>query len=209
MKSNLDTDLFNALIAETAIVIVGVELRFGEYEPSWLRYTDCDVPFYFSGDRYAPRGIEIASIEQYSDLSVDGCTIIVPDLDDNVSSFLMAGDYLGSWCYARFAALASSGAKIGEDALWRGILNDYDIDAGQVSLELVSELILWQKRSLRKTTASCPWAFRGIECGYAGASTSCNKSYERCVQLSNSDNFGGFRWLPAVAEQEIRWGGTG
>lgn len=34
----------------------------------------------------------------------------------------------------------------------------------------------------------------------------CDHSYERCAQMSNSDNFGGFRWLPFLQDKILWWG---
>jgi phage-related protein len=40
----------------------------------------------------------------------------------------------------------------------------------------------------------CNWTsrFKGVECGYAGASTTCTGTLTRCRELSNSARFGGF-----------------
>jgi len=38
----------------------------------------------------------------------------------------------------------------------------------------------------------CNWIFRGAECGYAGASTVCNRSFDDCIARENTANFGGF-----------------
>ncbi|GAI73202.1 unnamed protein product, partial [marine sediment metagenome] len=44
------------------------------------------------------------------------------------------------------------------------------------------------------------------ECGYGGGETWCDRTYARCVVLANSDNFGGFRWLPSIVDKEVFWG---
>lgn len=206
MKTNLDANLYTELCKETATVIIGVELRFS---PTYLRYTNCDVPYYFNGERYAPRGVEFESIEQGSNLSVDQCTVLIPNVDSNVSDALLAANRLGNGVFLYIAALNASGAAIATDLLWRGLLDDYNISQQYATLELVNELIHWQKQTLRKTTASCPWVFKGTECTYSGVETSCDKTYERCEVLANTDNFGGFRWLPSVTEKDVRWGGNG
>jgi len=46
------------------------------------------------------------------------------------------------------------------------------------------------KRRFIKTF--CYWKFKGIECGYVGAQTTCDKTLTRCKQLNNSARFGGF-----------------
>ena len=50
---------------------------------------------------------------------------------------------------------------------------------------------------------NCQWRkFRDVNCGYAGAETSCDKTISRCAQLGNLSNFGGFPSLPR--EQVIK-----
>ena len=34
----------------------------------------------------------------------------------------------------------------------------------------------------------------------------CDRSRERCAEMSNTDNFGGFPWLPYLEDKEILWG---
>ena len=38
----------------------------------------------------------------------------------------------------------------------------------------------------------CPWKFKGSRCLYAGAETSCNKTFDRCKTLDNTLHFRGF-----------------
>lgn len=47
----------------------------------------------------------------------------------------------------------------------------------------------------------CYWKFKGIECGYSGTATTCNKSLTQCKEYSNSGRFGGF---PGVGIGGIR-----
>jgi len=46
-------------------------------------------------------------------------------------------------------------------------------------------------------------------CPYVSSETWCDKSYDRCNTLGQTNNFGGFRWLPAIQEKDIWWGGYG
>jgi len=95
---------------------------------------------------------------------------------------------------------------IGGHSLFYGLIADWDLDEEEAKIEVQNELVFWSKRTLRKCSSSCPWEFKGTECGYSGGQTWCNQSYERCDELSNTDNFGGFRFLPTIAEKDIWWG---
>lgn len=41
----------------------------------------------------------------------------------------------------------------------------------------------------------CHWEFKSAECAYSGGATVCDRTYERCQNLSNTEHFGGYRGL--------------
>ena len=44
----------------------------------------------------------------------------------------------------------------------------------------------------------CPFQFKGLECGYSGGATECDKTLKRCRQIGNSKRFGGEPGIPGV-----------
>ncbi len=38
----------------------------------------------------------------------------------------------------------------------------------------------------------CNWIFKGAECGYTGATTTCDRTFSTCGTLQNTERFGGF-----------------
>ena len=48
---------------------------------------------------------------------------------------------------------------------------------------------------LRTFDRTCPWEFKGPECGYTGAATSCDHTDETCKSYNNFANFGGFLFV--------------
>ena len=42
----------------------------------------------------------------------------------------------------------------------------------------------------------CPFKFKGVECGYKGAASKCNKTLKRCRELKNNERFGGEATIP-------------
>ena len=42
----------------------------------------------------------------------------------------------------------------------------------------------------------CPFKFKGVQCGYKGRETQCNKTLARCRELGNSTRFGGEPTIP-------------
>lgn len=91
--------------------------------------------------------------------------------------------------------------------IFEGILDGWTLSEGQLSLNVTSILSQWAQRTLAQHSPSCRWkTFKGDECKYTGSETWCDRSYSRCDALSNTDNFGGFRWLPSIVDVEIWWG---
>lgn len=95
---------------------------------------------------------------------------------------------------------------VASQSLFYGLISDWNFEDDTVWIEVENELVFWAKKALRKSDSACPWEFKETECGYSGAHDWCNQSYERCQELSNTDNFGGDRFLPAIAEKDIWWG---
>lgn len=47
----------------------------------------------------------------------------------------------------------------------------------------------------RYIAAHCNWLYKGAECAYAGALTTCKRNLEDCIAHSNAPRFGGYRGL--------------
>ena len=89
----------------------------------------------------------------------------------------------------------------------RGFISSWELSSdNQVRISVKNEAMLWAKKTLRIHSSSCPWVFKGTECGYTGTATWCDRNYARCGELLNTDNYGGFRFLPSIMEREIWWG---
>ncbi|MCE5335650.1 MAG: DUF1833 family protein [Desulfobacteraceae bacterium] len=41
----------------------------------------------------------------------------------------------------------------------------------------------------------CNWEFKSVECAYAGAETTCDRTFKRCDALANTRRFGGYHGL--------------
>lgn len=89
----------------------------------------------------------------------------------------------------------------------RGFVSSWELSSdNKAIISIKNEFVLWQKKALRIQQSSCPWPFRGLECGYSGSEMVCNKTFGKCLALGNNNNFGGFRFLPSIMEKEIWWG---
>lgn len=208
-----------------------LELQFA----STLRYNDIDIDIYdASGNKFIPVAFNFGSIVGSSNMSVQSIDIEIDDTNQAISAILLNQDvrnkigilYFGvvisPYTAATFDAILdfdalddfdimSVAGKIKSQELLRGIIGGWELyEDNKAKITITSEMVLWHKKSLRPQSSSCPWAFKGAsgECGYTGAQTLCDQSYDRCLVLANTDNYGGDRFLPAIVTREIWWGRT-
>ncbi len=91
--------------------------------------------------------------------------------------------------------------------IFEGTIDSWHLDEEKLNFTIVSLFVQWAQKTLQRHAPSCRWkVFGGTECGYVGGETECDRSYARCLELANTDNFGGFRWLPSIVDKEIWWG---
>ena len=98
--------------------------------------------------------------------------------------------------------------SIGDPILvFNGQIDSWDLTEEEISINVNSELARWSQNTQAIHSSSCRWKeFKGTECGYTGDETWCDRSYIRCDALNNTNNFGGFRWLPSIEDKDIWWG---
>lgn len=195
-------------------------------------YTDSDVPVYYDGHRYEPRGFSFNEVSLSGDTGVDKVSVDINNEDLLFSAILLGEDVRNKNCTIYFGVnlLGDSFSiewdtgiewmadveweeKLGVvipvvDLLFYGILGSWIIKGDKnVTIEIDNEFVLWNKKTLRNHSPLCPWAFKDTYCGYTGtAIVACDKSYDTCNSIGNSINFGGFRFLPSIQDKEIWWG---
>jgi len=103
----------------------------------------------------------------------------------------------------------SDGEFVGPGAVivHQGEIDSWSLTEEAVRITVSDELVRWSQRTLSTYSPSCRWKkFKGTECKYSGSETWCDRSYDRCSALGNTDNYGGFRWLPSLEKKIIWWG---
>jgi phage-related protein len=202
---NFDPDTITQIEAESFHFFILLELNFS----STYYYTDGDIPVMYGGNKYIPRNFSFQDIAQSSSMSVDKVTIEIDNVDLTMSSLLLNEDVRNKTVkiYLGVKRHDVTPNTILVEQVFQGILGEWRIEGdSKVSLTVMNEFVLWNKKTLRNHSPSCQWAFKGTECGYAGGQTWCDQSHNRCDALGNKDNFGGFRWLPSITDKEIAWG---
>ena len=200
---NYSTSISAELEKEQFSFFIALKLEFS----STLYYSDCDRPVHSGGNRYLPLDIKVSNINYASAGSVDNVNLEIGNADCAFSQLLLSQDCRNKPVTIYLGMIdVSTHQPIGLEAIFIGLLGDWEIEEDKVGITIVNELVLWRKKPLRSMSATCPWNFKGTECTYAGEANWCDKSYVRCSGLSNTANFGGFRYLPSMAEKVIWWG---
>lgn len=203
MKS-FDSNITAELAKEMAASFFFIEMQFG----TTYRYTDCDVDMYHGGNKYDHFPFSISNVVNSAGLSVDSLELELSNVDLAISSIVMGESIAGKTCILSFFMVTSNYTIIAAEELFRGMVAEWELTEDKLRIKLVNEFIFWSKRTLRTCQASCRWEFKGSECTYSGAENWCDQSYDRCIALANTDNFGGFRFLPSLEEKKIWWGTT-
>lgn len=201
---DIDPDIIAQLEAEGMIVFQLLEMYI---DSVYYRYADCDVPI-MAGSYYEPRSFKPESIQYGLNNIVDQMKVDVDNLDDALTSVFVGGTPQDSEVSLKLVALDTDYSVIASpQTRFEGFINGWGLTEEKVSITVSSLFNQWAQKTLSKHSASCRWkVFKGTECGYTGSGTWCDRSYTRCSALGNTDNFGGFRWLPSIVDKELWWG---
>jgi phage-related protein len=201
---NINEDLLAELESEE--VVLFMLLAFDFDTPYYC--TDHDTSLFYDGVKYLHHPFTIEGINFSADMSVDTMNITMDNSDRTFLARLLSEDARNKTVTASVGCLNTNHQIIDVLEIFPGILGGWDASEKTVEVTVVNEFVLWQKDTLRVAQSSCPWDFKGTEgfCGYTGSETWCDQSYDRCLELSNTDNFGGFRFMPSLEEADIWWG---
>jgi len=201
---NFDADISAELEKENFRFFFLLELQLA----STYRFNDIDINIYHGGNLFSPRTFSFNSLSGSANLSVESFDIDIDDTDQVMSALLLGEDVRNKIAILYFGVIETTApTEMHIQEYIRGIVGGWELEGdGNCRINITNEMVLWNKKCLRPQSSSCPWTFKGTECTYAGAETWCDQSYERCTTLSNSNQFGGERFMPSIIEKEIWWG---
>ena len=160
---------------------------------------------------YTPHGFRFQSASYSAGRIVDQVQIEIDNLDSVMTSVFVDGTPQGEDVVLMMTVvdddrtLVSSGAD--EIILFDGQIDSWVLDEEKLKVTVTSALSKWSQKTLSKHPKSCRWkVFKGTECQYAGGEAWCDRTYIRCAALSNTANYGGFRFLPSLVDKAIWWG---
>lgn len=198
---NFDADHAAALAAETLSPFLLLELQLS----TPVYYTDWDRVIRYSDHNFEPRAFKSADVASAITMSVERLTVMLDDTDSVITA-LFLGENVRRKTAILYSGVIKTDHSIVVAEIFRGFIGGWQGIEPDMEIRIVNEMVLWNQKTLRIAQSTCPWIFKGAECGYAGGTTWCDQSYEHCKALGNSDQFGGFEYLHAIMEQQIWWG---
>ena len=163
------------------------DLRFAEY--------DSDVTY--QGDVYSKFPLTHENISENTQGEIDHVTVTISNISRLIQGYLESYDLRGKKVIIRKVwanHLADPNAYT--DSIY--YIDSYIADENNVVFTLSSkfDVLDLELPARRYSRNYCSWKFKSAECGYAGAETSCDKTLQRCRELSNQIRFGGFPSIP-------------
>jgi len=160
-----------------------------------------------SGYKYSPIKYSMARIVDKALVQLS-----VINLPDMILAFA-GGTPQGSLAIIRKVLVDDDGSLVGDASamVFEGTIDGWNMTEDKLKINVVSQFVQWSQKALRLHSPSCGWRkFKGdtsdSPCYYSGSESWCDRTYARCIVLNNTDNFGGFRWVPSIVDKEIWWG---
>ena len=197
-----DNSYLARLNAEEAATFWLVKMEIAD--STYLHSSTLDIDIAVDGQIYTSTEFRVNPISYNLSMAVDKVRLDYANVDLSMSSILLNNSVKKRPCIIYLGAMDGMTPVV--EAVFYGIVQKWDADEKQAEIQIVNEFIFWNKKTLRLPSDLCQWPFKSTECGYTGLAVLCNGTYSRCTDLANTDNFGGFRFLPALEEKEIWWG---
>jgi hypothetical protein len=199
---DFDNSLLTQVQSDEAISFWLVEMEIDD--STTVYYTTLDIDLVWDGQTWQTSEFAVNPVSYNGDLSVDKIQLKFSNVELAMSSLLLNNSVQSRPCTIYLGVLDNY-VPLAE-AVFNGLVSEWTLDETEAKIEIASELVFWNKKTLRESGSLCPWVFKGTECTYSGGMTDCNKTYRRCLNLNNQNYFGGFRFLPSIEEKEIWWG---
>jgi lambda family phage minor tail protein L len=159
----------------------------------YLADYDTNVQFPSGGQTYYASAVKHDQLQESRDGQVSQVTISVANVDRVIGSYVDEND-------------GFRGRPLTIKTVFANHLNDasayieekFTVDGATIAedtcqLTCTSRMDVMNVNIPRRRFVNyCQWVFKSTECGYAGAETSCNKSFARCQALDNEERYGGF-----------------
>lgn len=151
----------------------------------------------FDGIEYRRFPVSFDGIGENNQGQVNTVVVKVANISREIQAYLELYDWRGKKVDITLVwanQLADPDAKTA-DTLY---IDNYQADEENVEFTLstkfdVLDFTIPAEKYLRN---NCRWKFKSVQCAYAGAETTCNRTFSRCQVLGNSVRYGGFPSIP-------------
>lgn len=173
-----------------------------------FNYNDTEYVATISDHQYIPFGFKHNGAQYSMSTIVDRLSLEFDNLGNTFTSVFVGGNPQGSVVTLKEIVLDENNQVIGNPVVWFvGTIDDWDIDEERLRVNVVGPNYAWARHVAGRHPSLCRWkTFGGDECEYSGSILACNRTYTACSQRNNTNNFGGFRWLPKIQDRVVSWG---
>lgn len=179
-------------------------VKLGLASPVYL--TDCDQPIFHDGHKFAPDALAVDGVQSDMAAAVgDGGRLtlgtggpywqaLLADIAGGLRAFEVT--FWEAWAdVANFPSAVP--AEVRAVAVMRVEAAEWDRQTITLTLGPSASPAL-SRLPFREYQTICTYrTFKGAQCGYSGAETTCDRTYAACTARSNTTRFGGFVTLPA------------
>ncbi len=162
-----------------------------------LYFAQYDIDVTFDGQTYTKFPIQHEPISENTSGEIDNVKITVANVSRAIQAYIEAYDWRNKKVDITtvFANQLSDADVKRVDTYY---ISSYVATDEAVEFTLTSKFnVLSVQLPLRNYMRNyCSWKFKGTECGYSGAETTCARTKVACKALNNYERFGGFPSVP-------------
>jgi len=193
-------------------ILMNLSVVNDQGEAYHFNLTDCDVSIYFEGAKYEPYPFSVDSVNYSTARIIDEATVDIDVLDQSLTYYFAETGQQGQPIGLKMVLLDSDFQIVGDAAItmFSGEIDAWNLYPDEkIRITMTNEFTRWDMNTINLHSPSCRWkVFGGDECGYSKdyPTQECDRTYAACSKYNNTDNFGGYRWLPDIEDKIIWWG---
>ena len=192
MTKTLDPALLTQAQADAQAPVLLVEIS--GWGGSTVRWAGTDADVIYGGDVYDARPLSVGGVQVSTGGEPQRLDVSVANQDLAVSTLCAAASPVGA--SVRLLRVFLDDLSVAQTVAAAMVVHAYRLSETRAVLHCATAASLLHEQLPRRTfDRTCPWEFKGPECAYAGAATSCDHTDETCKSYDNFANFGGFLFV--------------
>jgi lambda family phage minor tail protein L len=169
-----------------------------------LHYAEWDTDITFDGVVYTRFPIKHDFVSNNTSGQIDTIRVTVGNVSRLIQTYLELYELRGKKVEIKVVfldKLATAEAFI-KDVYY---IDNYTADQNNVTFNLSSkfDILNLELPNRRYMRGYCGWKFKGTECGYSGATGSCNKTATACKAMAGGSNYLRFGGFPSIPTERI------